>query len=390
MNALYHQGMLISLLAALVGLQFGCQQGRFARADRPGVYHPPDGIIGLDGRPSKILVHEDRLYVTSFQDRKLWVLDAATGSELGRFEDFDSYVVKKDERDEEGNIIEERRTAAPGSLALVGGKLFVDQVFRDSLLVLDAEHLKPIARIPSTGSSRLLASRDGASLFLAGSHQWSIIDVETLSKRDIPYPEGARGVGCLAASPDGSRLYLGLQRGAREAGAEAPSAAAGPVNPLEQTFSGPLLAVVDLATEETLALKSIGDTIKARGDDSSIPSAMAFSADGQTLYVAMRQCMVGVHVFDTATNSLRKPISFASVHSGFFYTNSSGIACRDGELFVSLNANNELVILNARSHAIKRVVSFGANDGGPGILALSSSRLLIVHQALRRLFYLDM
>jgi DNA-binding beta-propeller fold protein YncE len=383
-----HLGIVV-IAAALMA--FGCQQARVAKPHHRGVYSPPDGVIPLDGRPSDILHHGGRLYVTSFRDRRLWVIDPTSGKELGRFENFDHYSVTVDERDEEGNVTgqrEERRRARVGSMAVAKGKLFVEQIFCDSLLVFDADTVHPIGRIEVGGGGKMVASPDERRLYFARNSKkgFCIVDVDTYQKNDIPYPRGAHGIGAIAVSRDGERLYLGIQRGAREAGAEAPSEVAGPVNPLTQTHTGPLLAVYDLADEKYVALKSIGDTLKARGDDSSIPAAFALSSDSSALYIAMRQCTAGVHVFDTTTNELRKPTTFASVHEAFPWPNCSDIACADGKIYVTVGSNHELVVLAANTrHKFQSFALGGYGSTQPGPLAVSADRVFICQQGLRRL-----
>lgn len=380
---------IILMIATL--LASGCQQTRTARTEHTSVYCPADGVIPLDGRPSDILHYDGRLYVTSFNDRKIWVIDATTGRELQRYEKFDHYMKNVKERNDEGNITgerTERRQACAGDMVIARDKLFVEQVFCNSLLVLNKDTLHPIGRVETEGSGDMIASPDGKKLYFASNSErhFRIIDVMTYEQEEVAYPKGGRGIGSIAVSPDGKRLYLGIQRGAGVAGADAPSEVAGPVNPLNQPSTA-LLAIYDLVQERYVALKSIGDTLEVRADDSSLPSAFAFSTDGLTLYIAMGQCMAGVHVLDTVSNELRRPITFASMHKGFPWPGCTDIACEDGNIYVTVGSNHELVVLDAETLGRLRVIPIGGHGGNPpGPMAMAADRLYICHKDLRRLF----
>jgi len=360
-------------------------------------YRPADRVISLDIRPDHILHHDGRIYVSSFHDRQLLVLDDKTGRLLHRFDTFDHFTFTNDERDKDGKVtgqIVERRRCRPGDMVVAGEKLFVVQTFGSSLLVFHAPALHLIGRVEvGSSSGRLAASPDGRTVYFASNREkaFHVIDARTHQARRVGYPEGGRGIGALAAAPDGKRLYLGIQRGAREAKADPPDDAAGPVNPLKQTYSGPLLAVYDLATGRYVAIKSIGDTLKARGDDSSIPAAMAFGPDGRTLYIAMSQCMVGVHVYDTVDDTLRQPITLASVDEHFTWPACRDVAVLGDELLVVVGANHELAVLDRRTGRRRMTAPVGRPGGeSPGEIAVSARHVTVCNSTLRRLFVFDL
>ena len=343
------------------------------------------GCVSDRSSPSSVVQQSGKLYVASFNDGVLWVLDAASGKELQHFDNFDRYKISTAKMDQNGDVSprEEERPAALGDIAIAGRRLFVEQVFCDSLLVFDITTANPIGRIKTKGNGRLAVSPDGKYLYFARNDQtgFCIIDSETFEQKEIAYPVGGRGIGAVAVSPDGARVYLGIQRGARDAGADRPSEAAGPVDPLQQTHSGPFLAIYDISKGRYVALKSIGDTLVARGDDASIPSAFAFSGDGQTLYIGMQQCMAGVHVFDTAVCELRAPITFASRNKSFPWPGCVDVAVRGQRLYVTVQSTTELVEIDARTRRTLRVFPLG----GAGRMTLSGRWVFVCGTGLQRL-----
>lgn len=381
------------LLAAFALLVSGCHQTSNTVSTAHSIYRPASSVIALDGKPYKIVQHKGRLYVISFHDRKLWVLDAATGIELYKFSQFDPYHNTVDKLDENGKVIGERTLqgmSSPSDIAIVGNKLFIYQSFSDLLLVFDAETVHPIARIKVGDNGEMAASPDGKRLYYASTNDLTIIDIENYEKTTINYPKGSRGIGAMAVSSDGNKIYMGIQRGSREAKATAPSPTAGPVNPFDQTHPGSFLAVYDLVNLRYIAIRSIGDTLLAQDDDASISRAMAFSDDGRTLYIAMSQCMAGIHVFDTKTLELRAPITFASMNKYFPWPGCNDIAVHHDSIDVIVGSNHELVRLDPKTHQIRQVISLrGYQGNSPTHMASSPDRIFICHPSLRRLIVVD-
>ena len=85
------------VMIAAVLLTAGCQGVAVRESALRSIYCAPEGIVPLDGRPSSILHHGGRLYVTSFHDSVLWVVDATSGRELQRFDNFDHYTITVNE-----------------------------------------------------------------------------------------------------------------------------------------------------------------------------------------------------------------------------------------------------------------------------------------------------
>ena len=221
------------------------------------------------------------------------------GKTLQAFEAFDEYTGPDGVK----------HRCSPQSVAQADGRVFIVQTFGQSLLVLDATTFKVVGRVDVTrAEGYVVASPDGETVYYASNVEpvLFVIDAATLRAHHMNYPPGARGIGCMAMSSDGL-LYLGFQRGAAEAGAKAPPAIAGPVNPLTQTYPGPMLAVYDTQRKGYAALRSIGDTQTARGDDSSLPVAMTLDEANHRLYVKMSQSTVAVHVYDTERQRLLQP-----------------------------------------------------------------------------------
>jgi len=162
-------------------------------------------------------------------------------------------------------------------------------VFGGCVAVYDEKTLEQLHLLPVGGEGALAASPDGKQVYFASNEkpQFCIIDTSSHAVRTVGYPSGGHGIGSVAVSPDGRRLFLGIQRD--RAPLEAGMPAGG--------FS--FLAAYDLKAKEyvgTLYLAQLGEGGKS---DDAIPGQMAFGPDGR-LYVGMFQSRVGIHVIDAA------------------------------------------------------------------------------------------
>ena len=377
------------LLLALL-LAGGCQ-GPAAFQPAGPVYRPPDGAIPLPVRPSSIICRDGRMYVGSFHDAQLLVLDEKTHQVLHRFDDFDRYTSTIDQCDPDGKVVGQRTEShpcPPGDMRLVGDRLIVGQCFSQRQLVFDVPTMHLIERAGSDGTYWICTSRDGRTACFPGDGQSAFIVRQAGGKSvAVPPIDNGRGLDHVALSPDGKRLYIAVQRRAREAGAQSPSPEAGPADPTKQLYSGPFLAVFDVKAEKYVKKTSIGDTLAVRGDDSSLANGLAFSDDGRLLYIPMGQCMAGVHVYDTAADRLLRPITFPSTHPSSPWPGCRHVYVRGDTMLVLLASNGELAILDLPSRKVTAVASLPGSGGGG--FAVAGRRVYVGAHDLRRVYWLD-
>ncbi|WP_148618859.1 YncE family protein [Mariniblastus fucicola] len=248
-------------------------------------------------------------------------------------------------------------------MAVAKERLFVNQAFGSSILVLDSRTLREITRIeldkPSQG--KVTAAPDGNAVYFASNIERAFYAFDpfcTWLKR-TPYPDGGHGIGAVVVSPDSRRLYLGIQRGASADNADPPSELAGKVNPLEQLYGGPMLSIYDVAEERYIASKSIGDTMLERGVDSSIASGMVFSNDAKSLFISMRQCVVGVHIFGVAQNRLLKPVAFPTTLERHRIRGCNDVVVHDDKVFVALLSNDVIKVVDPVTQTIENTIDCG-------------------------------
>jgi len=295
--------------------------------------------IPVKGQPTHLLVHQDRLFVSSFPADELTVIDRGTRKPVR---------VQGD---------------TPGESIVANGKVFVGLVF-DKVAVLDRGTLKEVRRLPLVGDGCFAASPDGKTVYYATNsrNEFHIIDTETCRIRTVPYPSGGRGIGhgSVALAPDGKRLYLGIQRGQ---------------GPNGNCF----LAVYDLAKDDYVGTIALFQTDQAGNSDDSIPAGMTFSPDGRLLYVGMMQCLVGVRVVDTQALRIANNVWFQPGPQNKHFTNVDPLEVatfRDWLLCVNRN-NSELVVVDrATTKALARLTF---PDGGQPMrtIAVEEDRLYL-------------
>jgi hypothetical protein len=356
----------VSLLPMMAALAAGCQGS--------GLVEWSGEHVDVGAAPEHIVWEGGRLYLAS--GRQVLVLDEGTGRLLRRFSDVSMYVAY-DPADPNANCPAQKGQLHPcqiGSIAVAGGKLFANEVFAGNLMVWRLDESGPPVRVRMPDQGRLVAARSGREVYYAGKDAFYRIDVHSLQPTRVSYPKGSKGVGGVLASPDGRMLYLAIARGAREGGAQAPPEVAGPANPLEQTYSGPLLAEYDLVERRYIALRSIGDTTVARGDDASIPTSLCLSEDGKSLYITLWQCGIGVHVYDVGDHCLRKPLVLNAV-PGLKWPNCWRSVQAGKDIYVTLNHQSHLVRIDIATGHVTEMGESGKAlcRNGPCLYVASST-----------------
>ena len=200
--------------------------------------------------------HGDRVYAAVRGDNVVVVLDAHTGKHLGK-------VVTG--HDPYGVVI-----------SVDGRTLFVSESASDSVAFFAADRLTPLGDLDVGPRPRGLAvSADGQSLyvthFLTGD--LTVVDLERRVVKTVvktgPENNAAQHV---AIDPAGGRAYLPHSR----------SRVTNP-NLVFDTTLQPLVTVVDLAKDRIITRELLG--LDAVDQPVGMPSAVAFSPDGGTLYV---------------------------------------------------------------------------------------------------------
>jgi hypothetical protein len=341
--------------------------GLAAGAEPPALTLPAR-VRSLPADPYHLRVDGDQVYVSGFHAQKLVALTAgrkrsARELPLDAYEDYRTGP--------EGREVREVRRAAGGDLVLAAGKVFVAQVFQESVLVVDRDAFTPVRRLPLGGDGCLAASPDGRTVYYArnAEPEFHVIDSKSYKHRAVAYPDGCRGIGCLAVSPDGKRLYLGIQRGGEAAGGNG------------------VLAAYDLEKGAYAGTAVLGR--RAEGTpDPGMPWSLAFAPDGKRIYVGTFQSASGVLVVDPQKMEQVDNIYFGSKRQTppFPWVDPMGVAVFDRWLLVAVRHNQEMVAVELGSH---RVVAHFAQDpavtyqrvvvaGDRVFLAGESSRLVMV------------
>jgi DNA-binding beta-propeller fold protein YncE len=310
---------------------------------RPSAALPP-GLPEVEVRPVRtgtdpayLAIRDGKLYISGFHAGRVSALDLMTGEPLGEVL-LDGYE-RVIEEEADGKTLR-TRVVEPyngGQIVHASGRLFVEQVFSDSLLVIDPDSMRVVRRLPLGGEGALAATPDGKTIVHALNlkGEFHLIDAEAYTHTAVAYPEGGRGVGAVVVSPDGRSVVLGLQRGGQPPGGK-------PVIRGGNTF----LAVYDLAGERYTATLYL-----ASSDTHSVSEfawALAYSPDGRTLYAGMFQATTGVRVIDPAGWEVTGDIRFEpnARNEHFAHTNPLGLAFCRGWLFVANRENQEVVVID--------------------------------------------
>ena len=118
----------------------------------------PVRAIPLDGSPSHLILDQGKLYVSSFHGDSLTVCDARKRRILQKLH-LDAYeeLVPQLQDGREVGKKREVRLYPPGDLVAANGKLFVGQVFSDSVVVFDLATMWVVKRLPVGGEGNFAA-----------------------------------------------------------------------------------------------------------------------------------------------------------------------------------------------------------------------------------------
>lgn len=288
--------------------------------------------IPVKGQPNALYVHQDKLFVSCFHGSNLAVVATATRT-VDRHLFLDAY-----ESGGNGTPRSVQR-CPPGEVVVANGKLFVAQIFGDHLVVFDLKTLWPIKRLPLDGGGCFAATGDGNTVYFASAtrNEFHIIDTRTYTVKTVTYPDGGRGIGCVALSGDGQRLYLGIQRGGK--------------HPDGRPRSGgnAFLAVYNLPKATYLGTTYLAQTTPGTdASDDSVPYSLSFAPDGRQLYIGMFQSRAGIQIVDTTTLRLVDNIPFKANarNTTFSWVDPLSVAVAGRWLLAVNRNNNELVVVD--------------------------------------------
>lgn len=261
------------------------------------------------------------------------------------------------------------RKYPPGSMAIAEGRLFVGQVFSEFLLVIDVETLSIVKRlhIPGGGEGEITASADEKTIFFASNkeNQFYIINSATYKYHSVQYPSGGRGCMSISVHPDGSRLYIGVQRG-------------GLLNGKSYFGGNCFLAVYDLNRSTYVTTIYLAEIYNGCSDDAT-PACIEVDSEGKKIYVGMFQSKRGICVIDAISNEIVNDIRFERNEYNKHFEWVDPLSVKSfGECLISLNRNNcELLVINKNDYKTVKSYYLGEAPNGPKDIELFDNEVFV-------------
>jgi DNA-binding beta-propeller fold protein YncE len=319
---------------------------------------------GVD--PANLVFHDGKLYTSGFRAGRVTALDLSTSKTFGdtRLDGYEHAVAEVD-----GKPTRTYRHCAGGTIVRAAERLFVEQLFGDSLLVVDPDSMLVIKRL-DLGTGKLAATPDGKTVVCASNskNEFHLIDAETYQHRTVGYPRGSTGIGAVVVSPDGRFVVLGLQRGGQPPNRKAP------------IVGNTYLAVYDLEQKKYAA------TLYLASDDTQVVSefvgALVYAPGGKTLYAGMFQATTGVRVIDPVKWTIRDDIRFEpnALNKHFKYTNPLGLMFYCGWLFVANRENQEVVVIDPATRKAVAQLRFADGKHNFHSILAERGRILLADQ----------
>lgn len=320
--------------------------------------------------PKILLLHGKSLIVGSFHDATLCVFNLKTERRTHRFVFLKSGKDVEFVEDDGGKTFDRNSISPLSAIVAARGNLFVLTAFAESLLVLDSETFELKAILPVGGSGKLAVSPEERFVYHASNTEpkFNIIDTSTHKIRSVPYPQGGRGIGAIAVSSDGHRLYLGIQRGGSRK------------HRLRVGGGNAFLAVYDLAKERYTGTVYLAVVRNGYSDD-SIPSTLLVNPQG-LLYIGMRQSVHAYRVVAPGRLAIDHDVDLPVPHDPSYrypWPNVSAGAI-DRNTLISLNRGGEVHLWDTKRKRLLGILELGTLPGRwPNAAVLHKGMLYIAH-----------
>lgn len=314
---------------------------------------------GPPARPQHLVRNGNSLIVGNWNTGNITFVDPQSRS-IEAVIDLDRYETTRNRE-----RVREIRTHPPGQLAVADGKLFLGQVFSESILVIDLATKSVVRRVlvPGGGHGAITASADGRTIYFASNkdHALFLLDSATYELHRYPYPPGGRGAMSIACSSDGSRVFVGIQRGYRSASVDVPG-------------EGCFLATFLLDRRSFVHSLPLSEFAQGR-PDSSTPAYILPEPTSSRLYVGMFQGRPGIYLLDgDPLRILRCSATQPNARNPYFQWVDPLAIQFFGEDLVAIHRNNrDLVLLDRETLAVKRTSYLGEAPNGPRDLVVLGS-----------------
>lgn len=321
-------------------------------SDQPDT--PPVHVFPGGSQPYHLLKHGGRVFVanwTSPQGGNIAVIDPKTQT-IEAIVELDKYEDRS-----EPNGAPVIRQYPPGNIACTDGKLFVGQIFSESLLVIDIDTQSIIKRIhiPGGGEGAIAASPNGKHVYFASNKVASlfIIDTATYEYEVVNYPRGGRGSMCILPHPSKPLLYIGIQRG-------------GNLQGTSYRGGNCFLATYDMDRRRYVNSLYLAEVENGRSDNGS-PHCLTYDEEQACLFVGMFQSLRGICRIDEQGKEILDEFRFTPNERNKVFPWVDPLSqALNHEQLLSVNRNNqELVVLDRRRGRILHTKYLGEAPNGP-------------------------
>lgn len=293
-------------------------------------------------------------------------------------------VVFLDKYESRLNQTKERKILVhpPSDLTIADDKLFLGQVFSDNVLVVDLATRSVVKRIqlPGGGEGSIVAAPNGQTVYFASNKVNALfsIDTATYELERFPYPGGGRGSMSIACSSDGSRVFVGVQRGYSSLSVNLPE-------------GGCFLAVFE--PQRRVFTQSIPLFEHTNGQpDTSTPAYILPDANGERLYVGMFQGCPGIYMLGgdplTVLRCSRPKPNSRNRH--FKWVDPLALQFFGDDLLAIHRNNLELVLLDRETLALKESSYLGEAPNGPRDLLVFDNQAIVTYPEKGGLLFLDL
>jgi hypothetical protein len=182
----------------------------------------------------------------------------------------------------------------------------------------------------------------------------------------------------IACSPDGSRVFVGIQRGYRSTSVDVPG-------------EGCFLATFLLDRRSFVHSLPLSEFAQGR-PDSSTPAYILPEPTSSRLYVGMFQGRPGIYLLDgDPLRILRCSATQPNARNPYFQWVDPLAIQFFGEDLVAIHRNNrDLVLLDRETLAVKRTSYLGEAPNGPRDLVVLGSQAVVTYPDKGGLLFLDL
>ncbi len=338
-----------------------------------------------DGYPSQSIVANDQLIISNFGASCLLFYKLKEkefiSMNLDSYEAGNFALPSEKKKFGKSPVI---RKYPSGDMVVVDNKLFLGQIFSESVVVIDLSSREIIKRIPVGGEGEITYCSKNKLIYFSSNNlgRFFIIDPVSYQHRSVSYPEPSLHIGVTFCHPESGLLYIALHR--------TNATDIGRLNGEEPNKANCFIVIYDPLRREYISHIDL-EIDKEDRSERCWASSMVYDCHKRLLYIGMLGSPRNIYIFDTATNQFLYSIRTSpNSKNKNDHVDSLSLAFYQDYLLSVNRSNYELAVTDR--HTLKHILSIplGGMGNGPRHIYVFDDQAYISHWEYAGIIHIDL